>query len=85
MLQQCNQSIPLQATPTPVEPENEYEVEDILGKRMISEEAHYLIKWKGYDALESTWKPKDNLLNCARTLQQFEGRMQHQDAKNRPA
>ncbi len=44
MLQCCNQSIPLQTKPTPVEPENEYEVEDILGKRMISEEAHYLIK-----------------------------------------
>jgi hypothetical protein len=32
MLQRCNQSIPLQTKPTPVEPENEYEVEDILGK-----------------------------------------------------
>ncbi len=72
MLQRCNQSIPLQATPTPVEPETEYEVEDILGKRMISEEAHYLVKWKGYDASESTWEPQDNLLNCVRTLQQFE-------------
>jgi len=77
MLQRCNQSIPLQATPTPVEPETEYEVEDILGKRMISGEAHYLVKWKGYDASESTWEPKNNLLNCARTLQQFEeGRLQ---------
>ena len=72
MLQRCNQSIPLQATPTPVEPENEYEVEEILGERIISGEAHYLVKWKGYDASESTWEPQDNLLNCARTLQQFE-------------
>jgi hypothetical protein len=39
---------------------------------MISEEAHYLIKWKGYDTSESTWEPKSNLLNCVRTLQQFE-------------
>jgi len=57
MLQHCNQSIPLQATPTPVEPKTEYEVEDILEKRIISGEAHYLVKWKGYDASESTWKP----------------------------
>jgi len=71
ILQRCNQSIPLQTTATPVEPETEYEVEDILGKRMISGEAHYLVKWKGYPASESTWELKENLLNCVRTLQQF--------------
>ncbi len=77
MLQRCNQFISLQTKPTPVEPENEYEVEDILGKRMISEEAHYLVKWKGYDTSESTWELKSNLLNCVRTLQQFEKKAQN--------
>ncbi len=68
MLQRCDQSIPLQTTETPVEPDEEYEVEDILGKRNISGKAHYLVKWKGYDASESTWEPKENLKNLARTL-----------------
>ena len=72
MLQRCNQSIPLQTKPTPVEPETEYEVEDILRKRMISGEAHYLVKWKGYDTSENTWEPRGNLKNCARTLRRFE-------------
>ena len=44
MLQHCNQFIPLQITEMSVEPDEEYEVEDILEKRMISEKAHYLIK-----------------------------------------
>jgi len=44
MLQHCNQIIPLQITETPVEPNKEYEIENILEKRMISEEAHYLVK-----------------------------------------
>jgi len=44
MLQHCDQTIPLQTTETPVEPNEEYEIEDILGKRMISGKAHYLIK-----------------------------------------
>jgi len=44
MLQQCNQFISLQATSTSVELKTEYEVENILEKRMISEKAHYLIK-----------------------------------------
>ena len=72
MLQSCNQSIPLQTKSTPVEPDEEYKVERILGKKIISGAAHYLVKWKGYNTSESTWKPKANLKNCARMLQQFE-------------
>jgi len=44
MLQQCNQFISLQIKSTSVELKIKYEVEDILEKRMISEEVHYLIK-----------------------------------------
>jgi len=44
MLQHCNQMIPLETTETPVEPDEEYKIEDILEKRMISGEAHYLVK-----------------------------------------
>jgi len=72
MLQQCNQFISLQVTSTSVESEIKYEVKNILKKRMINKEAYYLIKWKEYDALKSTWKLKNNLLNCVRMLQQFE-------------
>ncbi len=44
MLQCCNQSIPLQTIETSVKPDEEYEVEDILEKRMISGKTHYLVK-----------------------------------------
>ncbi len=54
-----------------VESDKEYQVENILEKRMISEKTHYLIKWKEYNTSENTWELKENLLNCARTLQQF--------------
>jgi len=76
MLQCCNQFIPLQIIKTSVELNEEYEVENILEKRMISGKAHYLIKWKRYDTSENTWESRENLLNCARTLQQFEKRAQ---------
>ena len=72
MLQSCNQFISLQTKPTLIESDEEYEVERILGKKTISGTAHYLVKWKEYDISESTWKPKVNLKNCMRTLQQFE-------------
>ncbi len=54
MLQQCNQFISLQITLMSVELKTEYEVENILEKRMINEEVHYLVKWKEYDTLKST-------------------------------
>jgi len=44
MLQCCNQFIPLQTTETSVELNEEYQVENILEKRMISGKTHYLIR-----------------------------------------
>jgi len=44
MLQCCNQFIPLQITETSVELNKEYQVENILEKRMISGKTHYLIR-----------------------------------------
>ncbi len=78
MLQCCNQFIPLQTIETSVEFNKEYQVENILKKQMISGKTHYLIKWKEYNTSENTWELKENLLNCARTLQQFERGAQDQ-------
>jgi len=44
MLQCCNQFIPLQTIETSVELNEEYQVENILEKRMVSGKAHYLVK-----------------------------------------
>ncbi len=44
MLQHCNQNILLQITEISVESDKEYEIENILEKKMISEKAYYLIK-----------------------------------------
>ena len=76
MLQPCDQFILLQIKSMLIESDEEYEVERILDKKIISEAAHYLVKWKEYDISESTWEPKQNLKNCARTLQCFERRIE---------
>jgi len=78
MLQCCNQFISLQTIKTSVKPDEEYQVENILEKRMISRKTHYLVKWKEYNISENTSELKENLLNCVRTLQQFERRAQSQ-------
>ncbi len=61
-----------------VELNKEYQVENILEKWMISGKTHYLVKWKEYNTSENTWELKENLLNCAKTLQQFEREAQDQ-------
>jgi len=77
MLQCCNQFIPLQIIETFVESDEEYQVENILEKQMISEKAHYLIRWKRYNISENTWELIENLKGCTRMLQHFErGRQQ---------
>jgi len=68
MLQCCNQFIPLQTIEMSVEFNKEYQVENILKKRMISGKTHYLVKWKEYNTSENTWELKENLLNCVKTL-----------------
>jgi len=82
MLQCCNQMISLQITETSVELNKECEIENILEKRMISGEAHYLIKWKDYDISENTWELKKNLKNCVRTLQHFEKKIEKWIVRN---
>jgi len=44
MLQHCNQIISLQIIEISVEFNEEYEIENILKKRIINEKIHYLIK-----------------------------------------
>jgi len=44
MLQCCNQFIPLQIIETFVESDKEYQVKNILEKRMVSRKTHYLVK-----------------------------------------
>jgi hypothetical protein len=44
--------------------EQEYEVEQILDDKRVSGKPYYLVKWKGYDTLENTWEPIENLTGC---------------------
>ncbi len=82
MLQHCNQIIPLQITETSVKSDKEYEIKNILEKKMISEKAHYLIKWKEYDISENIWEFRKNFKNCVRMLQCFEKKIEKWIVRN---
>ena len=58
-----------------VEPdEGEYEVEEILDRRVKGRQEEYLIKWKGYDDSKNTWESRKHLRNCPEKLHQFHQR-----------
>lgn len=48
-----------------------YDIDTILDETLISDKPHYLVKWKGFSATESTWEPIDNLLGVLDVLHDF--------------
>ncbi len=52
--------------------EKEWEVEELLSKRIKEGKIEYLIKWKNYDVEQSTWEPIVNLVNCTKLIEFFE-------------
>ena len=53
-------------------PFQEYEVEQILGKKQLEGTTFYLIKWLNYPATENTWEPINHLQNLSAMLQAFD-------------
>ena len=51
---------------------NIFEVEKIIEKKKIGKNYFYLIKWKGYSDLDSTWEPIKNLKNIKKMLKLFD-------------
>lgn len=41
-----------------------YELEEVIGFKLVESELQFFIKWKGYDNTYNTWEPLDNLVNC---------------------
>jgi len=53
--------------------EEEFEVEEILDKRMMMGKAEYLVKWKGWPKEEDrTWEPLANLAESMKLVEDYE-------------
>jgi hypothetical protein len=57
---------------------DEYEVEEILRKRVRNGMTEYLVKWKGYNDADNTWEPTGNL-HCPDRVAEF---TQKQEKRN---
>jgi hypothetical protein len=63
-------------------PDDEYEVEEIRGKRLYRGKVQYLVKWAGFNEKENTWEPLENLVNSEAAVQEFESVIQ--DSNQQP-
>jgi hypothetical protein len=54
------------------EDDDEYEVEEIRGKRIYRGKVQYLVKWKGYGENEKTWEPLEHLVNSDTAVAEYE-------------
>ena len=56
-----------------VEEEDEYEVEEIVGKREKRGQVEYLVKWKGWEEeKDRTWEPLGNLKGSEKLIKKYE-------------
>ncbi|KAL3882819.1 hypothetical protein ACJMK2_029125 [Sinanodonta woodiana] len=67
------------------EPEETYEVENIVGKSVINGEVRYKIRWKGYGPEDDTWEPLQNMQSCMDLLHMYETRRQQKEDEKRKA
>merc|ERR1712142_409056 len=59
----------------------EFVVEKIVKKRINKKVVEYLVKWEGYDKLQNTWEPIDNL-NCKKMMDEFEEKLKQKQEQN---
>jgi rRNA pseudouridine-1189 N-methylase Emg1 (Nep1/Mra1 family) len=50
---------------------------------MIETRVFYLVKWKGYDVSEATWKEASKLNNCKELIEEYEQLQQQKRERKR--
>ena len=61
----------LMAMPDLEDPQDEWEVEEVLDKRRIKDTIHYLVKWAGWPSEYNSYEPADHLVNVPQAVASF--------------
>lgn len=64
----CRQ--PTRKTESISKSDNEFEVENLLSDEFREGKRYFLVKWKGYDEIHSTWEQQSNL-KCPKILKKY--------------
>ncbi|XP_055308972.1 chromobox protein homolog hpl-1-like [Sitodiplosis mosellana] len=60
----------------------EYEVEAIIGRRVIRGKEKYRVKWTGYPEEEATWEPVESLQSCLELIIEFNENTAQRERQN---
>lgn len=63
--------------------EGVFEVESILGSRIMGGHELFLVKWVGFPKSSATWEPIDSLVTCDEVLADFRKRQQKEKNKKK--
>ena len=64
----------LQPPPDLIKGEEHYEVEAIVGHKIIRNIRHFRVKWFGYSGSSNTWEPEENLKDAMELLEDYKQR-----------
>ena len=80
-MQNISKIFPFQLEADSEEDKEDFEVEKILEKRVItSGEVEYMVKWKNFDDMfETTWEPAENLKSVLHLITVFEKEVKTQE------
>ena len=57
------------------DPQDEWEVEEVLDKRRIKDTVHYLVKWTGWPSEYNSYEPATHLINAPKAIAAFEHKL----------
>ena len=61
---------------------DEFEVEEIIGRRVNNGRVEYKIKWEGFPMSQSTWEPLRNLKNVIDMIDEYDMKRAKEDKKS---
>jgi Chromo (CHRromatin Organisation MOdifier) domain len=65
----------LMAMPDLEDPQDEWEVEEVLDKRKMKDTIHYLVKWAGWPSEYNSYEPAVHLANAPQAIATFERKL----------
>jgi len=65
----------LMTMPDLEDPQDEWEVEEVLDKRRIKDTLHYLVKWDGWPSEYNSYEPAAHLANAPGAVTSFEKKL----------
>jgi hypothetical protein len=72
----------LMTMPELEDPQDEWEVEEVLDKQKIKDTIHYLVKWTGWPSEYNSYEPANHLENAPQAITTYENKLKRKRSKD---